>query len=169
MAPIARAPYRLPTLEEIEAEEARRHLSAYLRWIWPLVEPATSLVWGWHLDAICNHLEALSLGQIRNLLITIPPRHTKSLLCSVAFPTWEWATQPHTRFLFASYAYDLALEHAVLSRRVIESRKYQEAFGQGFTLVSDQNVKSYYENDKRGYRISTSVGGSGTGRGGGTL
>lgn len=156
----------LPTCEAIDAELARRSLRTYLEWIWPIVEPSTRFVHGWHLDAICEHLEAVTRREIRHLLITVPPRHTKSLTCSVAWPTWAWATHPAFRFLFASYAADLSTEHAVLSRRVIESAKYQSAFGHVVVLTTDQNIKTHYENTERGYRMSTSVGGSATGRGG---
>jgi hypothetical protein len=55
-----------------------------------IVEPGTQYVHGWHIDAICEHLEAVSLGQIFNLLINMPPRHMKSLLVSVFWPTWQW-------------------------------------------------------------------------------
>ncbi|MEO8683011.1 MAG: hypothetical protein ABI665_28455, partial [Vicinamibacterales bacterium] len=58
-------------------------LSEYVRQAWHVVEPATPFVPGWHLDAICEHLEAVSRGEIRNLLINIPPRHAKSLIVSV--------------------------------------------------------------------------------------
>jgi predicted phage terminase large subunit-like protein len=155
----------LPTCEAIDAEFARRRLRDYLEWIWPIVEPSTPFIPGWHLDAICDHLEAVTRGAIRHLLITVPPRHTKSLICSVAWPTWTWATDPALRFLFASYAADLSTEHAVLSRRVIESARYQGAFGHRVILTTDQNIKTFYENTARGYRMSTSVGGSATGRG----
>ena len=71
----------------------------------------------------------------------------------------------HVRELAA----ELSTEHAVSSRRVIESGFYQRHFGDRFFLVSDQNVKTYYENSRRGYRISTSVGGTAIGRGGDCL
>lgn len=159
-------PETLPTCEAIDAEFARRSLRTYLEWIWPIVEPSTPFIPGWHLSAICEHLEAVTRREIRHLLITVPPRHTKSLICSVAWPTWAWATNPALRFLFASYAADLSTEHAVLSRRVIESARYQSAFGHRVVLTTDQNIKTFYENTARGYRISTSVGGAATGRGG---
>ncbi len=159
-----------PSLEVVEAELAARSLRDYLRYIvWPCVEPATPYVGGWHIDAICEHLEAVGNRQIRNLLVTVPPRHTKSLCTSVAYPTWTWVRRPERRFLCASFSADLSTEHAVLSRRVIESPRYQAAWGDVFALQGDQNIKTHYENSKRGYRISTSVGGTATGRGGDDL
>ena len=54
------------------------------------MEPSTPFVPGFHIDAIIEHLEAVTRGQIRNLLINVPPRHMKSLLVSVFWPAWEW-------------------------------------------------------------------------------
>jgi len=149
------------------AERSKRRLRDYLRFIvWPVVEPATPYVGGFHIDAICDHLEAVSLRQIRDLLITVPPRHTKSLCSSVAWPTWDWIHRPQSRILSSSFSGELSVEHAVLSRRVLDSPAYRRAWGHLFALQTDQNVKAHYENTKRGYRIATSVGGTATGRGG---
>jgi predicted phage terminase large subunit-like protein len=157
----------LPSLADFKVEASRRSLRDYLRHIvWPVVEPGTPFVGGFHIDAICEHLEAVTLRQIRSLLITVPPRHTKSLCASVAWPTWAWVRRPEDRFLSSSFSADLSTEHAVLSRRVIESARYQAAWGHIFELQGDQNVKTHYENTRRGYRIATSVGGTTTGRGG---
>jgi len=150
--------------------KAERKLRYYLEHIaWPVIEPLTTFRPGWHLDAMCDHAQALSESKIRNLLVTIAPRHTKSIVMSVALPSWAWATIPELRFLYASFSADLSLEHAVLSRRVIMSEKYQRFWGQTYQLTSDQNVKSFYENSRRGYRISASVGGTVIGRGGDIL
>jgi hypothetical protein len=61
---------------------------------WHVLEPTTPFVPGWHLDAICEHLEAVNAGQIRNLLINMPPRHMKSLAVSVFWPVWTWLKRP---------------------------------------------------------------------------
>src|SRR5258706_16154955 len=85
---------------------------------WHVVEPATTYVHGWHIDAICEHLEALTRREIRNLIVTVPPRHSKSLLCSVLWPTWVWTHTPSFRFLCMSYGAHLSLRDALKSRRV---------------------------------------------------
>ena len=95
-------------LIEIEAEQAARHLREFVRQAWAVVEPSTPFVPGWHIDAIIEHLEAISLGQIRNLLINVPPRHMKSLLVSVFWPAWEWIRWPERRWLFSSYGAQLS-------------------------------------------------------------
>ena len=72
------------------AERARRRLRDYVRQAWHVVEPSTPYVHGWHIDAMCEHLEAVTAGEILNLLITVPPRHMKSLTVAVFGPTWHW-------------------------------------------------------------------------------
>src|SRR5215475_8959032 len=94
--------------DEIDRELAGRGLREFVRQAWSVVEPATPFVPGWHIDAIIEHLEAVSRGQIRNLLSNVPPRHMKSLLVSVFWPAWEWISWPARRLLFSSYGAQLS-------------------------------------------------------------
>ncbi|MGA2716579.1 MAG: phage terminase large subunit [Bryobacteraceae bacterium] len=153
-------------LAEIDQERASRSLREFVRQAWLIIEPSTPFVPGWHIDAIIEHLEAISLGYIRNLLINVPPRHMKSLLVSVLWPAWEWIRSPERRFLYSSYAAQLSIRDSVKCRRLIESPWYQDRWGDRFALTGDQNTKGRFENDRSGYRLSTSVGGAATGEGG---
>jgi predicted phage terminase large subunit-like protein len=153
-------------LAEIEQEQAKRSLREFVRQAWPIVEPATPFVPGWHIDAIIDHLESVSNGHIRNLLINVPPRHMKSLLVSVFWPAWEWIPWPERRWLYSSYAAQLSIRDSVKNRRLIDSDWYQERWADRFALTGDQNTKGTFENDRSGYRLSTSVGGAATGEGG---
>jgi hypothetical protein len=132
---------------------------------WHVVEPSTPFVPGWHIDAIIDHLEAISYGHIRKLLINVPPRHMKSLLVSVFWPAWEWIRWPERRWLYSSYASTLSIRDSVKCRRLIESPWYQALWGERYALTSDQNTKGRFDNNKPGYRLSTSVGGAATGEG----
>ena len=138
--------------------DAAKNLRSFITLAWPVVEPATPFIGGWHLDAICEHLMAVTRGDIRNLLINIPPRHMKSLAVGVFWPAWEWTTAPHRRWLFASYALSLSERDSLRCRRLIESPWYQKHWGDRFSLCGDQNTKLRYENDHAGHRIATSVG-----------
>ena len=149
-----------------EALRAEEHLKEFMTQAWPVMEPGTPYIHGWHIDAICEHLEAVVRGEIRDLLINMPPRHCKTLLVSVAFPCWLWTRQPSAKFLFASYAQQLSIRDSVACRRLLMSQWYQRNWAQSFSLTADQNVKQRFENDKRGYRLATSVGGQLTGEGG---
>jgi predicted phage terminase large subunit-like protein len=153
-------------LEEIDAEFAGRSLREFVVQAWPIVEPSTPFVPGWHIDAIIGHLEAVTAGQIRLLLINVPPRHMKSLLVSVFWPAWEWIRFPERRWLYSSYGAQLSIRDSVKCRRLIESHWYQQRWGDRFSLTSDQNTKGRFDNNRSGYRLSTSVGGAATGEGG---
>ncbi len=152
--------------DEIERELATRSLGEFVRQAWPVVEPSTPFVPGFHINAIIEHLEAVTRGEIRNLLINVPPRHMKSLLVSVFWPAWEWIRWPQRRWLYSSYGAQLSTRDSIKCRRLIESPWYQARWGDRFALTSDQNTKSRFDNNRSGYRIATSVGGAATGEGG---
>jgi predicted phage terminase large subunit-like protein len=133
---------------------------------WPLLEPVTPLIAGRHLDALCEYLTAVTLGQIRRLIINIMPRIGKSSLVSVLWPTWEWARdQATSRWMFASYAEDLSIRDSVRRRNVIQSEWYRRYWGTDVQLSADVNLKDEYVSTHAGSMFSTWIGG-GTGRGG---
>lgn len=144
-------------------EAAEKHLVEFVRQAWHVLEPATDYIHGWHVDVICDHLEAVTNGQIKNLIINVPPGMMKSLLVSVMWPAWDWIAHPHRRFLTAAYAQTLSTRDALKTRRLLESQWYQERWGDRFRLSTDQNQKTRYENDKAGFRVAVSVGGAVTG------
>jgi predicted phage terminase large subunit-like protein len=152
-------------LTEIAAERMRRDFMLFLRRGWHIIEPKL-MQWNWHLGAIAEHLVYLTQGEIRFLMINIPPRMTKSLLCSVAWPVWHWLQRPETQFIGASYDESLALRDAALARRLVESSWYQQHYGGMYYLLPDDNAKKLYRNSKGGYRVTTSVSGKSTGEGG---
>jgi predicted phage terminase large subunit-like protein len=117
----------------------------------------------WHVGAICEHLQAVTAGQIPRLLINVPPALGKSLLTCVFWAAWEWARDPTVRWLFASYDQRLSTRDAVRCRSLIGQPWFQARCGQKFGLNEDQNQKTYYETDQGGYRLATSVGGHASG------
>jgi len=145
--------------------DAAESLHDFFRQAWPSMEGNTPFIDGWHIAAIAEHLEAVYRRDIKRLLINIPPRSGKSSLISAAFPAWVWLQNPQEKFMYASYASALALEHSLKCRRLIESPWYQARWGDLYQLASDQNAKGFFENTAGGYRIATSVGASATGRG----
>lgn len=153
-------------LDLLLATLAAHSLREYIQQAWSVIEPGTPFTPGWHIEAIAAHLEAVSRGEIRKLLINMPPRHMKSLAVSVFWPTWEWITKPELGWLFASYAMSLAVRDSVKCRRIIESAWYQRRWGEVYQLTGDQNVKSRYDNTRMGYRVSLSVDSAVTGEGG---
>lgn len=170
-----------PSLSELIAEQCRRDFRVFVRHAWAVVEPAP-LVWSWHIDAVAEHLVALFRGDIRRLVINIPPRHMKSLLTSVLWPAWCWLQDPTWRLLTASYNADLAVEHAIMARDLMQSEWYaglnrdprtgEPLFRLRDPAADEARVKKlkdrgeWYTNDRRGHRIAVGVKGSATGRGG---
>ena len=155
-------------LPRIEKDLSEKQLRQYVEAAWHVVEPANPFVSGWHIDAVCEHLQAISEGDIHRLIINVPPRHTKSLTVSVFWPTWEWGPRnhPELRQLYSSYAESLSIRDNRKSRNIIMSPWYQGQWGNRFKLVGDQNEKKRFENDKTGFRIATTVRSLGTGEGG---
>lgn len=160
-------------LRIVEAEEKRRDAEAslweFVNQAWHVVEPGVPFVAGWHIEVICEHLEAVSEGQIKRLLINIPPRHAKSTIVSVLWPMWEWCTKPNEKFLCASYSSVLSIRDNLKARRLVQSPWFQERWGHRVVITGDQNAKQRFENTATGYRIASSVGGTATGEGGSRL
>ena len=137
----------------------------FIRAAWPHID-GRPFKNGWHIEAIAEHLEALYMLEIRNLIINCPPRVGKSSIVCVLYPAWIWAKTPNLRFLFTSYAQSLSTRDSVACRRLIMSDWYQARWGDKFKLMSDVNNKMRFDNNRNGYRICSSVDGSNTGDGG---
>ncbi len=142
-----------------------RSLLEFITHGWHVLEPAAKFVKGWALGAICEHLEAVSRGEIKRLLINVPPGCTKSMTVNVFWPAWEWGPQgrPEIRFISASYNRELAVRDNVKCRDLINSDWFQDCWGDRFSWKGDQREKILYMNDHTGTRFATSVGGGVTG------
>lgn len=167
-------------LDDLRAEETRKReeskavrakggalrLYDFVKAAWHILEPDNPFVDNWHIGAICEHLEAVTALEIRNLIINIPPRHAKSLLVSVMWFAWVWTLNPYSRWVFSAYGENLAHRDAVKCRDVVTSGWYQSRWGDVFSLRGDQYAKEKIQNDKQGFRIATTVAGRALGEGG---
>src|SRR5215469_931233 len=107
-----RAELEVTAALERDDEEAQRlegSLIDFVEAAWPAIDPAEYQPC-WAIDALCEHLQAVSEGQIRNLLVNAPPRTSKTTVASIFFPAWTWAQSkktflkgPQIRFLCGSY------------------------------------------------------------------
>lgn len=152
-------------LNELDRADAEASLGKFIELSWDILEPGRDFVKGWHIDAVCEHLEAVTNGEITRLLINIPPGCMKSLTTEVFWPAWEWGPKgmPATRYVSASYSNDLTVRDNRRTRNLIKSDWYQALWGKDYQLVGDQNAKMKFENNFAGFKIATSVGGLGTG------
>jgi len=167
--------------DQLRAQVLRDSLREFVPQAWPLFDKAPFKS-NWHLDVVCEHLQAVADGEIKRLIINVPPRTAKSSVVSVAWPAWSWLRRPELQWLCASYAERLSTRDSVKCRRLIQSRGGRREggtliervgyrglmmlLGADWKLTGDQNVKTRFENTQTGYRLATSVGGTATGEGG---
>lgn len=112
------------------------------------------LTMGWAIEAMCEHLEAVSNGDLNRLVMNVPPGMMKSLLTCVFWPAWEWGPleRPSLRYMGASYERDLAIRDARKMRILVESDWYQERWP--VKMAGDQNEKMKFENAHTGLRLA---------------
>jgi predicted phage terminase large subunit-like protein len=172
--------------DECDALRYERSLLDFIGGFWPSIEPK-GFQSNWHIEAICDHLEAVVDREIkRGLLINIPPRHMKSLGANVFFPAWVWAQNPNpdndtrypfqirrdswrgpgVKFMHLSYNNNLATRDGRKCRTIISSPRYRRLWSHRVRLQPDQNQKTRFDNLAGGHRLSTSEGGTITGEGG---
>ena len=143
----------------------RHDLASFIHKTFLTVSPARKYQPNWHIEAMAWHLEQCLKGDIKRLIITVPPRHLKSICASVAFPAWALGHDPSLRIIAASYSADLARKHATDCRAVLEAPWYRRVFPRT-RLHPEKNTEIEVMTTARGFRYATSVGGTLTGRGG---
>jgi len=149
----------LPTFSEVRAERMRRSLAEFVKEAWHIIEPATPLIWNWHLDAICEHVQALVTGGLsrNNLIINVPPGSMKSTIISVCTPAWIWIRRPSYRAVFSSGNRRVTSRDSVKCRMILESNWYRTTFGIAWKFREDQNEKLSYTNTETGTRVAATV------------
>lgn len=158
-----------PSLTRDQFDAASRaHFTLFLRRVMASVSPGVQYVHNWHIDAIAEYLAASARGQVRRLIINMPPRMLKSTLISVAWPAWLLGHNPAERIMAASYARGLSLKHSTDCRAVLEAPWYGSVF-KSTRLARDQNEKEKFATTLRGFRRAVSVGGAAIGEGGNIL
>jgi predicted phage terminase large subunit-like protein len=174
---------KLAVNEVVAKHACEKSLLTYIRDAWPVLEPTIPFLMNWHIELLVEYLEAVTAGEIKRLLINVPPRMTKSRSVSVLWPSWCWARTPkdklsdediltgsQSRWIFASYADELSTEHSVDRRTVMESPWYRRRWGDRVAFTRDQNRKTHYTNIQRGTMYAVSIAGAaGLGVGGDCL
>jgi hypothetical protein len=125
--------------------------------------PKRELIRGWPLEAIALHLEAITFGDIKRLLINVPPGFMKSLMLNVFWPAWEWGpmNMPYLTHLAFAYAQDLTTRDNNKLVKLVTSPQYPALWGDRFTMVKIGEHRP--ENDQTGFVLATSTDGVSTG------
>jgi predicted phage terminase large subunit-like protein len=143
----------------------RNDFRAFVHKVFATLSPGQTYVRTGHVEAIAWRLERVRRGEVRRLIINMPPRSLKSIAASVAFPAFVLGRDPSRRIICVSYSADLAKKHSNDFRAVLESPWYRSAFPH--TRIGPfKNTETEIELTARGFRLATSVGGTLTGRGG---
>ena len=156
-SPLLEALYQVRSSQQAseEAEALPHSFRAFLEAAWKEIEPDTPFMPNWHIDAIAEHLQAASNGETNRLQIWIPRQSGKSKLVSVLWPAWEWTREPRLKIFSVSYDLALAGRNATESRDLMMRPWYQQRWGDKFNFVREG--ERYFDNDRGGYRISTSA------------
>lgn len=142
----------------------RNDLATFTEAMFPQVVAGGQLIWAPYLSLVCAKLMAVAEGQIRHLIITMPPRHLKSFCVSVALPAFILGRDPTKEVLCISYGHDLAKKFAEDFYKVMQSAAYRRAFGE--VLPARRQTLSYIRTSAGGGRRATSLDGVATGIGG---
>ena len=125
------------------------------------LHPSMAFQPNWHLEVMSQKLDAVRRGEIKRLIINIPPRHLKSICGSVCLPAYFLGHAPTAQIICASYGQDLADKLARDCRSIMTSPFYRNIFGTRLR----QTTLHDFATEQGGFRMATSVGGVLTGRG----
>lgn len=141
----------------------RTDLVEYTRRVYSIVDPINPYKHNWHIDLICEYLNACEKGDIKRLIINIPPRFMKSITCSVAFSSWLLGHNPQERIVCVSYAHSLSVKMSRDTAAVMHTDWYNCVFPKTKLVTTNDKL---LETSERGSRQSTSTNAVLTGFGG---
>jgi predicted phage terminase large subunit-like protein len=153
-----------PSMAHINAA-CRKDFVSFVRKCFHVLAPSATFHMNWHICRIAYVLEQVRLGEIKRLIITVPPRSLKSIMCSVALPAYVLGHDPTKRLIVVSYSADLAIKHGNDFRTVVNSAEYRDIFP-GMRISAMKNTQTEVVTTRNGFRLGISVDGALTGRGG---
>jgi predicted phage terminase large subunit-like protein len=157
-----------PNLQVVFDSILRSDFTAFIQKAFATVSPGDGFSPNWHIEAMAHELTMLMRGENRRLIITIPPRHLKSICTSVALPAFILGHDPTRKIICVSYSQELAVKHANDCRTIMNSDWYRRLFP-GTKVDPSKNTETEVMTTERGFRLCTSVGGTLTGRGGNVI
>lgn len=151
-----------------DRELGLRSFSWFIRNAWPHCGEPTQYLHNWHIDLIAEHLTAVTKGQIRKLIINVPPGSMKSLETCVFWSTWNWILRPSLAQMFASFDLGLTLRDAGKVRTLMTSDWFLRRWGHIVRIDDSEPVREFKSHNAEGrpaggWRYCTSVDGKATG------
>ena len=150
------------SLEEHEAiskrERAAKDFMAFVKKVWP------SFVEGAHHKKMARAFERVARGELKRLIVNMPPRHTKSEFASYLLPAWFLGKFPHKKVIQTSHTAELAVGFGRKVRNLVDQDTYSEVFP-GVGLQSDSKAAGRWATNKGGDYFAIGVGGAVTGKG----
>lgn len=139
-------------------------MRTFLLYVFETMHPGKKMLSNWHLDLMIEYLKAIESGEVKRLIVNLPPRSLKSICINVAWPAWLLGHSPHTRIIAVSYNQQLSEKHSIDCRNVMQSEWYKAMFP-NTTFARGMNTKSKFCTTQGGFRLATSTGGTLTGEG----
>jgi hypothetical protein len=146
--------------ELAKRELARRHLLEAVKYHFPGYDV------NWHHEVIAEKLELIAAGELKRLIITMPPRHGKSELASIHFPAWYIGKYPDKEIIAASYSADLSGDFGRKVRNMFQDdEKWQNIFPDVSLAQDSKSASKWNIKGRKGAYLAVGVGGAATGKG----
>jgi len=144
--------------EAKERENARESYLGFVKMMWP------GFIDGRHHKIMADAFERVARGELKRLIINMPPRHTKSEFASYLLPAWFLGLYPEKKVIQTAHTAELAVGFGRKVRNLVGSKDYQGVFP-GVGLQSDSKAAGRWSTSKGGEYFAIGVGGAVTGKG----
>ena len=141
-----------------ERDEYQGNFLKFVKHVWP------SFIAGNHHRIFAEKLEKVARGELKRLIVNMPPRHTKSEFASYLFPAWVMGQKPETKIIQATHTAELAVGFGRKVKNLIDSEIYRDVFPE-LALAKDAKASGRWSTDKGGEYYAVGVGGALAGRG----
>ena len=139
-------------------EKARDSFLEYIHHIWP------GFIEGDHHRIIADKLTRVAKGELKRLIVNMPPRHTKSEFASIYFPSWVMGLNPDMKIMQTTHTADLSINFGRKVRNLMDSDEYSNIFPK-VSLASDSKSAGKWQTSQGGEYFAAGVGGAIAGRG----
>jgi predicted phage terminase large subunit-like protein len=146
-------------LQLLNARDAcRDSFMEYVRYIWP------GFIEGDHHRLIADKLTRVAKGELKRLIVNMPPRHTKSEFASIYFPSWMMGLKPDLKIMQTTHTADLSINFGRKVRNLMDTDEYQKIFPEA-SLAADSKSAGKWQTGGGGEYFAAGVGGAIAGRG----